>query len=109
MSGESARFVIIYMKKVVRLASLKTKIWESLQKRRKGNRIIVLQRSERETKNTTDDLIPGINTPWHFRFLQQVQMSPGKCLHIYSFSPDYIGMTSLVLRSPLLKCQILCV
>ena len=65
--------------------------WESLQiRRRNDNRIILLCKGlKRRAKIPTDDLSPkigvvGINTPWHFRYLQQVQMP------IYTvFPPDY--------------------
>ena len=79
---------------------LKKLKWESLQKRRKDNRIILLYKGLKgRAKIATDDLIPkigvvGINTPWHFRYLQQVQM------HIYTVSfprPLEIGMNSLIL------------
>ena len=59
---------------------LKKLKWESLQKRRMDNRIILLYKCLKgRAKILTDDLIPkigvvGINIPWHFRYLQQVQM-----------------------------------
>ena len=66
---------------------LKKLKWESLQKRSKDNRIILLYKGLKgRAKIPTDDLIPkigvvGINTPWHFRYLQQVKS-------IYTFSRD---------------------
>ena len=70
---------------------LKKLKWESLQKRRKDNRIILLYKGLKgRAKIPTDDLI----TPWHFRYLQQVQMP------IYTdFPPSLleIGMNSLIL------------
>ena len=60
---------------------LKKLKWESLQKRRKDNRIILLYKGlTGRAKIPTDDLIPKkigvltIITPWHFSYLQQVQM-----------------------------------
>ena len=55
--------------------------WESLQKRRKVNRIILLYKGLKgRAKYPQMTVSPkigvvGINTPWHFRYLQQVQMS----------------------------------
>ena len=77
---------------------LKKLKWESLQKRRKDNRIILLYKGLKgRTKYPRMTLSPkigvvGINTPWHFRYLQQVQMT------IYTVSsprPLEIGMNSL--------------
>ena len=70
---------------------LKKLKWESLQKRRKDNRIILLyeglkgeQKYPRMTLSQKIGVL-GINTPWNFRYLQQVQIMP-----IYTvFPPDY--------------------
>ena len=57
---------------------LKKLKWESLQKRRKDNRIILLYKGLKgRAKYPRMTLSPkigvvGINTPWHFRYLQQV-------------------------------------
>ena len=55
--------------------------WESLKKRRKDNRLILLYKGLKgKAKIPTDDLIPrlglaGISTPWPFRYPQPVKMS----------------------------------
>ena len=59
---------------------LKKLKWESLQKRRKDNRIILLYKSIKgRAKYPRMTLyqkigVVGMNTPFHFRYLQQVQM-----------------------------------
>ena len=69
---------------------LKKLKWESLQKRRKYNRIILFYKGLiGRAKYPRMALSPkigvvGINTPWHFRYLQQVQMP----IYIV-FLPDY--------------------
>ena len=55
--------------------------WESLKKRRKDNRLILLYKGLKgKAKIPNDDLIPrlgvaGISTPWPFRYPQPVKMS----------------------------------
>ena len=69
---------------------LKKLKWESLQKRREDNRIILLYKGLKgRAKYPRMTLSPkigvvGINTPWHFRYLQQVQMP------IYTVFPQTI-------------------
>ena len=76
---------------------LKKLKWESLQTRRKDNRIILLYKGLKgRAKIPTDDLIPKNRRcrNRHFRYLQQLQMP------IYTvFSPRLleIGMNSLIL------------
>ena len=55
--------------------------WESLKKRRKDNRLILLYKGLKgKARIPIDDLIPrlgvtGISTPWPFRYPQPVKMS----------------------------------
>ena len=55
--------------------------WESLKKRRKDNRLILLYKGLKgKARIPTDDLIPKtrrgrISTPWPFRYPQPVKMS----------------------------------
>ena len=55
--------------------------WESLKKRRKDNRLIVLYKGLKgKARIPTDALFPrlgvaGISTPWPFRYPQPVKMS----------------------------------
>ena len=69
---------------------LKTTKWESLQKRRSDNRIILLYKGLKgRAKYPRMTLSPkigvvGINIPWHIRYLQQVQMP------IYTVFPQTI-------------------
>ena len=55
--------------------------WESLKKRRKDNRLILLYKGLKgKARIPTDDLFPrlgeaGISTPWPFRHPQPVKMS----------------------------------
>ena len=78
----AARFVTrnYTYEKVSMTDILKKLKWESLQKRRKDNRIILLYKGLKgRAKIPTDDLIPKNRHcrnqhSWHFRYLQQVQM-----------------------------------
>ena len=82
MQKRAARFVIrnYTYEKGSMTDILKKLKWESLQKRRKDNRIILLYKGLKgRAKYPRMTLSPkigvvGINTPWHFRYLQQVQM-----------------------------------
>ena len=75
--------------------------WESLKKRRKDNRLILLYKGLKgKARIPTDDLIlfllrlgvTGIRTPWPFRYPQPVKMS----INIASFPRlSGTGMTSL--------------
>ena len=81
--------------------------WESLKKRRKDSRLILLYKGLKgKARIPTDDLIPNIgvveiNTLWLFRYLQLAK----KHTKVVSFHRlSGIGMTSLIHLSPLLKC-----
>ena len=51
-------------------------IWESLKKRRKDSRLILLYKGLKgKARIPTDNLIPKTSTPGPFRYLQPVKMS----------------------------------
>ena len=82
--------------------------WKTLQKRRKGNRLILLYKGLKgKVRIPTDDLIPKnrlaeINTQWSFRFPLLVKMPTRKA----SFPKlSGTGMSSLILPSPLLNIR----
>ena len=82
--------------------------WETLQKRRKDNRLILLYKGLKgKARIPTDELIPKnrlaeINTYWSFRFPLLVKMHTRKV----SFPKlSGTGMSSLILSSPLLNCR----
>ena len=81
--------------------------WESLKKRRKDSRLILLYKGLKgKARIPTDDLIPKnrlveINTLWLFRYLQLAKERT-KVVSFHRLSGT--GMTSLIHLSPLLKC-----
>ena len=77
--------------------------WESLKKRRKDNRLILLYKGLKgKASIPTDDLIPKTSTLWHFRLPLPIQMF----IKVAS-SPrrSGIGMPSPILWSHPLKMQ----
>ena len=82
--------------------------WETLQKRRKDNRLILLYKGLKgKARIPTDDLIPRtgvaeINTHWSFRFPLLVKM-PTRKVSFLKLSGT--GKSSLILSSPLLNCR----
>ena len=81
--------------------------WESLKKRRKDSRLILLYKGLKgKARIPTDDLIQRIgvveiNTLWLFRYLQLAKKRT-KVVSFHRLSGT--GMTSLIYLSPLLKC-----
>ena len=78
--------------------------WETLQKRRKDNRLILLYKGLKgKARIPIDGLIPkNINTHWSFRFPLLVKM-PTRKVSFPKLSGT--GMSSLILSSPLLNCR----
>ena len=77
---------------------------ETLQKRRKDNRLILLYKGLKgKARIPTDDLInTQINTHWSFRFPLIVKM-PTRKVSFPKLSGT--GMSSLILSFPLLNCR----
>ena len=83
--------------------------WETLQKRRKDNRLILLYKGLKGKARIPKDMtlsqrtgVAEINTHWSFRFPLLVKM-PTRKVSFPKLSGN--GISSLILSSPLLNCR----
>ena len=84
--------------------------WESLKKRRKDNRLILLYKGLKgKARIPTDDLIPKTRRGMNQHSLAFQIPSASKDVYMYSFFPRLsgTGMTSLNPRFLLLNCQMI--